>query len=307
MSFNRMRQICSVARELDISSTQVLVLLLAAHHENSEDGRCFAANETIALEGHMNEKTVRRAFHGLEEKNLISTKSFGRGRLITFHLPPRPKVTGFEAIDVGTQSPPSGTLRPSVQKPLGQKVHRHRTLCPSTPDSVSATGPQSPANKELNKEEEQGTYQGRTDQVRAGQSIHSNLSSETKDEECGAEREGVKEEESMTPPKHPVAMKFLDLIGLSPKLERKGPQWDRIAMELEKKYPKVDLIALLEWIWGDKDAFWREQFAGRRSDPFKHFANSFESVLDQFLRRTKSTIKKGSQNEAPTPILQQFR
>jgi hypothetical protein len=196
---------------------------------------------------------------------------------------------------------------------------------PCTTEAGTGTCPSS--RKPGTNQEQNRNETGRTDQIRAAQSIHDqdNVSQETKAEESEADPERVKEEASGTtfanansapegltsepviPPTHPVAVRFLELVGSTPKLARKGPQWDRIAIQLQEQNPKQDINALLDWVWSDKDQFWRVQFMERRSDPFVHFFDKFGTILDQFLRRTKATTKKESNNGTPAPTLQHFR
>jgi hypothetical protein len=339
VSYRRMGHICSVARDLDISSTQILVLLLFANHENKKTGRCFPANETIAAEGHLNEKTVRRSLNVLRNKKLISTRSYGKTDLVTFHLPPhKPKVEALDPLGPDAVTNNVETLRPNVDQVAGTHIPSNGTQSLNTGTEIPPSGPKSPANQEVT-EKESGIKAGRSDQNSVDQIIHAiHVSEETNEEEPAQEKEKMRrdkapgaekkkrgrekgegsstmvdpsltrEEEPVTRPKNPVAMKFLDLIGSTPKLQREGPHWDLIAVQLQEKNPTVDLIAVLEWIWSYRDPFWREQFAGRYGDPFEHFANKFESILDQYLRRTKSTIKKGSNDEASDrPVLQHFR
>jgi hypothetical protein len=397
MSFSRVYQVCSVAQDLDISATQVLVLVLLAHHENAKSGRCFVGAETIALEGHMNEKTVRRALLSLKEKKLISTTPYGRTSLTTFHLPKvKPKVEEMEASYVGTQSP-SGTQSPptneksaGTQSPSGTQSPVADTF--SGPQSP-VRGPQSPTNQEVTRKEKRmesrtdqirsdpvflvpsclGTEEGsggegsgeeiggegveeervgmeesRTDPIRSDQVFpvtsisemqgedprtanvgdveqeertkrertdligsdralkvsHISQEKETEDPRTGEETTGKGE---VIRPTHPVAIAFLERVGSTSKLETQGPHWDAIALHLQEQSPEIDFLAVIDWIWTDRDPFWRDQFARRRSDPFVHFEARITTILDQFVRATQPLKKKEKINDTDSIVVEHFR
>ncbi len=104
---------------------------------------------------------------------------------------------------------------------------------------------------------------------------------------------------SATPvePTHPLAVKFLGNVGATIALKKKGPAWDRIAAELHRTYPLDDLLAAVDWIWGDhSDGWWATKITERHTDPFEFFAAQAEKILDQHQRLLISQAREAKRN-----------
>jgi hypothetical protein len=307
----------ALLHERGLSATDRSILLALANRMNSESLRCDPSYQTIAKDIGRNEKTVRRRVPFIESTGLLgcttrtrTSKSYEIPHIVDPANSKRRVLTPHPTTDIVSQKvvAKSGSTTDIDDIDYGHCVPTTTDIVSTTTDIVSPK----PGNHELKpgKEPELNLLSGQVGQVGSVSPSQSGLPGErrgtvTNPMEVQARRQQQAKTKApvATPPATPVgpthalAVKFLDNVGATLALKKKGLAWDQIAAELARTYPLDDLLAAVDWVWANgTDPFWATQFAKSFDDPFKFFALKAEKILDRHQRLLTSQAQEAKRN-----------
>jgi hypothetical protein len=294
-----------VAAELDVSTTQLAVLLCTANHENEEKGLCFPGADTVADKCHLNERVVRRAWRALEEKGLISIDDkIGKSFRFSFTeqvFPKDPKAP--VTLPPRTLSTPDPGLSVLLEKEATPDFQY------ATPDSEYAEVYSESDEPVSNLEEESGreavvVVVGATPDE-TGSDSRSDFPTGTGPEvESYVEGEYISAGESETPTDHPVetwksqpveperpaeqispARKFANvyfgLLDSPPAFKKSGKAWIVLAEQMLTRHELADLIGAAKWAL-QVNTFWPEPLFRLDRDPLQFFAAKLSKIMPQY-------------------------
>lgn len=117
-------KLMAAAWELDIPSTEKMVLLCLCDYANDEGGSCYPSIATIAKKTSKNERTIQRALRWLEDNGFVDTRE-RPGTSAEYALDPRQIVTPDK------MSPPSNCHRGGdILSPGGRRGVTQSTIEP---------------------------------------------------------------------------------------------------------------------------------------------------------------------------------
>lgn len=151
---------CIQAKEYDLTTNQVIVLLMLCNHVNPDSGQCNPSRETLAACTKLSERSVSRAIVELEEKGFITC--FRHKRMSTQYRVSLPNFTGQSVSSEGTHSPVNGKTRDRESRLRGQSVSSEGTECPVRGDTVARKTIKETTNETTNELLKEGEGQKTT-------------------------------------------------------------------------------------------------------------------------------------------------
>lgn len=122
-------------KEYDLTTNQVIVLLMLCDRTNQDSGQCNPSRETLAACTKLSVRSVSRAIVELEEKGFVTC--IRRNRTSTKYQIHLPEFAGQPVPRHETHSPANQNMGDTQSRDTGHTVPRHETACPVTRDTVA--------------------------------------------------------------------------------------------------------------------------------------------------------------------------